>query len=80
MPVDVYTVVGWLGVGYSALVNHMRHTLRIISASRGTDLLKVTPKEIKHGVLGSIRTENLKNIPKYGNSRTGSAGGWKALL
>ncbi len=58
-PVDFYTVAGWLGVGYSSLVHHMQRSLKLITASRASVLLKMSPKAIKRAILGREVSEGL---------------------
>lgn len=56
---QVYTVAGWLGVGYSALVHHMRGSLRMLTYPQSARLLKATPNSIRAGILGREVRENL---------------------
>ncbi|QIN78299.1 ImmA/IrrE family metallo-endopeptidase [Rubrobacter marinus] len=58
-PRQVYTVAGWLGVGYAALVHHMRGSLRMLAYPHSARLLKATPKDIRAGILGREVRENL---------------------
>lgn len=44
---QVYEVAGWLGVGYSALVYHLGHSLRRISLAQESTLRRVQPREIR---------------------------------
>lgn len=58
-PRQVYTVAGWLGVGYTTLVHHMRGSLGMLTYQRSAQLLKATPKDIRAGILGRAVTDNL---------------------
>ena len=58
-PGQVYVVAGWLGVGYSTLVHHMRGSLGLLSFPWAERLLKVTPKDIRSHILGRETAENL---------------------
>lgn len=58
-PRQVYTVAGWLGVGYAALVHHMRGSLGMLTYRQSALLLRTTPKDIRVGILGREVRENL---------------------
>lgn len=58
-PRQVYTVAGWLGVGYTALVHHMRGSLGMLSYPQSARLLKATPRDIRADILGRKVRENL---------------------
>lgn len=58
-PPQVYTVASWLGVGYTALVHHMRGSLRMLTYPQATRLLKATPRDIRASILGRKVRENL---------------------
>ncbi len=49
-PDQVYSVANWLGVGYAALIYHVRSALRMIPRPAADRLLKVTPKEIRRQI------------------------------
>jgi hypothetical protein len=49
-PVQVYAVATWLGVGYSALLYHMRSALKIMPRPTADRLLKVAPKAIRQEI------------------------------
>jgi hypothetical protein len=51
-PLDIYTVACQLGVGYEALIKHLRWSLNLINQSRMTDLEAIRPKAIRESVLG----------------------------
>lgn len=58
-PDQVFTVAGWLGVGYDTLITHMQASLGLLDRSRAAMLRKDTPKRIKSRLLGSECTEEL---------------------
>jgi Zn-dependent peptidase ImmA (M78 family) len=50
--VQAYTVAGYLGVGYEAIIHQMRWTLDLLPAQHADMLIKMTPKEIRLAFLG----------------------------
>jgi Zn-dependent peptidase ImmA (M78 family) len=58
-PIQIYTVAGQLGVGYQTLVQHLRYSLRLITATHAQQLLKTTPKYLRCSLLGSDSTRHL---------------------
>jgi Zn-dependent peptidase ImmA (M78 family) len=46
-PLDAYIVSSWLGVGYSALVNHMNMTLKLYDYDTHDALLRTSVKQLK---------------------------------
>lgn len=58
-PPDFYAVAGWLGVGYSTLIDHMARSLRMLSSAQGESLKKHTPKQIRSTILGCEINEDL---------------------
>lgn len=58
-PRQVYMVAGWLGVGYTTLVHHMRGSLRMLTYPQSARLLRATPKDIRAGILGRKVQGNL---------------------
>lgn len=58
-PRQVYTVAGWLGVGYTTLIHHMRGSLGMLTYPQSVPLLKATPKDIRSSLLGREVRENL---------------------
>jgi len=51
---QVYTVAGWLGVGYSTLISHMRSSLGLLGPPDTERLLATTPKQLRQAVLGDL--------------------------
>lgn len=68
-PVQVYTVAGWLGVGYATLLHHMRDTLRLLSNSQAELLLKKQPKELRKELLGKEANNNLVVVDQHWTGR-----------
>ena len=58
-PLQVYTIAGWLGVGYTTLLYHMANTLHLISAYQARQLEKIPPSTIRRGFLKRETKENL---------------------
>ncbi len=58
-PLQVFTIAFWLGVSYTALINHMLYGIKKITASHAKDLLRETPKEIKKDILGRYHQRNV---------------------
>lgn len=51
-PLQVYSVAGWLGVGYSALVHHMCWSLRLITFRRAESLLGARLPTLRAELIG----------------------------
>lgn len=64
-PVQIFTIAGWLGVGYETLIVHMRASLGILGNGNANALRKATPKAIKSDLLGEERQENLVVIDRF---------------
>jgi Zn-dependent peptidase ImmA (M78 family) len=58
-PQQVYTVAGWLGVGYETLVTHMQASVGLLDRGHADALRKTTPKKVKTWLLGTDCTEHL---------------------
>lgn len=56
---QVYTVAGWLGVGYATLVHHMRGSLSMLNYPQSARLLRATPRDIRADILGRKVQNNL---------------------
>lgn len=69
-PRQVYTVAGWLGVGYTALVHHMRGSLGMLTYRQSALLLRTTPKDIRAGILSREVRENLFVVGEKWTDRT----------
>ena len=68
-PEQVYIIAGWLGVGYSTLVYHMRDSLHLVNGHKGGELLRVRPKELRAQFLGQLGRENLIVVDSYWKDR-----------
>ena len=51
-PAQIYVVSGYFGVGYSALVNHLWRSLRLLPSSHAENLLKVGRRRAQAQALG----------------------------
>ncbi len=58
-PSQIYILSKYFGVGYRTLTTHLSNSLRIISESHKTSLLKHTPKAIKEEFLNFKTNSNL---------------------
>jgi Zn-dependent peptidase ImmA (M78 family) len=52
-PQQVFSIAGWLGVGYASLIHHMRLSLGMFSKAQAKELLSVQPKRIRQQILGT---------------------------
>lgn len=58
-PKQVFIVATWLGVGYTALVTHMCHSLKLITFAKAKDLCKVPPDRIKRDLVSKQFQKNV---------------------
>jgi uncharacterized protein DUF955 len=58
-PQQIYTVAGWLNVGYATLIQHMRDVLRLLPRSHAEILFKAKPKQIRAQLMGRETSENV---------------------
>jgi len=65
MPKQVFVVAGWLGVGYTALVNHMCHSLGLITFGKAKELSKVPVKTTKRDLVGEELRENVFWVDRH---------------
>lgn len=68
-PIQVYTVAGWLGVGYATLIMHLRTSLGLLNPAGAKSLSKTSPKEIKGDLLGKACQENLVVVDPWWSGR-----------
>ncbi|HZI85269.1 MAG TPA: ImmA/IrrE family metallo-endopeptidase [Pyrinomonadaceae bacterium] len=68
-PVQAFTVAGWLGVGYTTLIHHMRDVLSLISHAHADSLLKVKPKQIRAQLIGREANENVISVDAHWTGR-----------
>lgn len=64
-PEEFYEIATAFGVGYSALVHHTFWSLGLIDESRFRSLLKVTPKNVKSGLVGRPFTGGLVVVDEH---------------
>lgn len=58
-PQQVYTVAGWLNVGYATLIQHMRDVLKLITRTHAEILFRAKPKQIRAQLMGRETSENV---------------------
>jgi len=58
-PLQVFTVAGQLGVGYETLVQHLYHSLQLLTLTQMEQLLRSTPKRLRQSVLGHDNARHL---------------------
>ncbi len=58
-PIQAYIIAGQLGVGYESLVQHLRYTLHLISATHAERLLETTPKALRCSLIGNDNSSHL---------------------
>lgn len=68
-PMQVYTVAGWLGVGYETLVTHLRASLGLLNSARAKSLRKISPKSIRAELLGRACQGNLVVVDPWWSGR-----------
>lgn len=64
-PLQVYTIAGWLGVGYTTLISHMSTTLKLIPQTTARDLMKTSPIKIRSMLLGENVSEGLIIVDEH---------------
>lgn len=58
-PRQFFTIACSFGVGYETLIKHMTYTLKMVSHSQASLLLKSSPKAIRKDILGQTSTDPL---------------------
>ena len=66
---DVATVASQFGVGFTTIVNHLWHTLRVLPGEDANRLLKATPKRIREDILGRAVPGELVIVDKHWRGR-----------
>jgi hypothetical protein len=66
---QAYTVAGWLGVGYTTLIHHMRDVLNLIPRAHAEALLRVKPKQIRAEFMGRETSENVIAVDTHWTGR-----------
>ena len=64
-PEQAFVVAGWLGVGYTTLINHICYSFRLISSDKAKELCKVPLKKIKRNLFGRDIEENVLLVDRY---------------
>ena len=68
-PGQTYTVSNYFGVGYSALVQHMRSGLRLLPDAHAAALLKVSPRKAQAQALGWESQETVWIVDQHWKGR-----------
>ena len=68
-PEAFYVIATWLGVGYAALVYHMRVALDMLASSRAEELLRHRPLALRSALLGRECREHLVVADLYWGGR-----------
>ena len=68
-PLQLYTVAGLFGVGYTTLINHLASTLNLLPRSRANELAKVPPRQIRSVYLGREIKEDLTLVDAHWTGR-----------
>ena len=68
-PAQIYVVSGYFGVGYSALVNHLWRSLRLLPSSHAEDLLKVGRRKAQAQAIGWDSANTVWVVDPYWNGR-----------
>ena len=58
-PLQLYAIAGAFGVGYTTLIRHLSTTLNLLPRSRVSELVRVSPKQIRSVLLGRETREDL---------------------
>lgn len=64
-PYQVFVIAGYLGVGYSTLIQHMSNALRILPRNTARELLRHQPKTIRSKILGHSFDTNLVIVDSH---------------
>ena len=68
-PYQLFSLAGWLGVGYSTLIKHMCFGLKLIPSFRIGQLLKVKPSQIRREILPNDYFDNVAVVDYKWNGR-----------
>ena len=69
-PVQAFTIACEFGVGYSSLLTHLSAGVNMLPRSRATALGRVTPKNLRTKVLGTLTPEPLILIDHFSSALT----------
>ncbi len=68
-PLQLYTIAGMFGVGYTSLIQHMASTLNLLPRSRANELTNVSPRQIRSNHLGREIKEDLVLVDAHWSER-----------
>lgn len=66
---QIYTIAGWLGVGYTTLIQHMMSTLKMLPRPHGAQLLKIAPQRLREDMLGEQCAEDVFIVDQHWTGR-----------
>ncbi len=66
---QAFVVAGWLGVGYSSLVTHLRFSLKLLSFAQYSALMAVGVKQTRRNVLGTAVLHDGILVDEYWTGR-----------
>ena len=55
-PIEVFTIAGYFGVGYTTLIGYLENTLGVLPTARAGELRRSSPKSIRCELLGTHMT------------------------
>jgi hypothetical protein len=68
-PLQTYVVAGWLGVGYTTLVQHMCGTLKLIDRRYADRLMAIKPAAVREHVFGRKKPGRMWIVDKHWTGR-----------
>lgn len=63
--VEFFTIAGWIGVGYTTLITHMRDSLYLLTPEKAQELLRTTPKSIRQQLVPGSENTSIIIIDYY---------------
>jgi Zn-dependent peptidase ImmA (M78 family) len=68
-PVQALTIAGFLGVGYTTLIDYLESTLTLIGAAVARELRVTSPKDVREEVAGSKASDGLVVVDESWDGR-----------
>ena len=69
-PLQLYTIAGAFGVGYTTLIQHLSSTLNLLPRSRADELVRISPRQIRSAHLGQETKEDLVLVDTHWYGRS----------
>jgi hypothetical protein len=66
---QAFSMSSWFGVGYTTLISHLVHGLKVLPPANGTRLSKIAPRDIRVKTLGGIAGANLTIADQFWKGR-----------